>query len=635
MASRYGGYMGKWLDIDLTAGKTREYEVSDEYRRLYLGGKSLAARILYDATPRGVDPLGPENVLIVCTGPLTGSGGPCTSRFNATTKSPLSGTIVSSNCGGDFGIYLKRAGLDGIILRGKAESPVWVHIDEGSVEFRSADELWGLNTEETQEKLPAKAGKIVIGPAGENEVLYSAIISGERVLGRGGVGAVMGSKNLKAVTATGRSKVPIADEEKFKGAIKKWVGLLKKHPVTSEILPSYGTSVYINPCSETNTLPTRNFSSGHFEYANDISGETLAETKLTKNFGCLTCPIKCGRRVMVDEKEVKGPEYETMGLLGSNLGNRDLQKICDWNYIADLMGLDTISLGNTLGFAMELNERGLWGNGLSFGKTEGISDVIEDIAHRRGIGDDLAQGVRKLAEKYGGEEFAIHVKGLEIPSYEPRGAVGHGLGYAVADRGGCHIAGGYVIYFEANGPLTMDPLTTRSKPQFVALMQDILDAISSSGTCQFTSFTALPPALLRLGPTSRVAWVVAKVLEWSGPLIGLVTRHARVLFPFPVPVSAVPHVKILSTLTGMRVTLGDFITFGERSVNMARLYNVREGITVKDDTLPDRLTKEPQAGGTESVVPLKQMLRVYYRVRGWDERGLPKPRTLRNLGIRR
>ena len=564
MSSKYGGYTGKLLEIDLSTGDVAEFEVSDDLREMYLGSKGLAARILYDTVPKGADPLGPDNVLIVNTGPLVGSGAPCTSRFNVSTKSPLTGGALSSNCGGNFGLFLKKAGLDGIVIKGKAERPTWISIEDGEVELNDASGLWGLDTEQTQEKLPKGTGKMVIGPAGDNWVRYACIISQERAAGRGGAGAVMGSKNIKAITARGKSKVPVARPEKFKADVKKWIHILQEHPATGEMMPTYGTPAFLNRCNATNTLPTHNFKRGSFEKADAVSGETMAETVLTSNFGCTSCVIKCGRRVMVDGKDVKGPEFETLGLLGPNIENADLPKICEWNYQADLMGMDTISLGNTLGFAMELTEKGLLDSDLEFGKAEGISKVIEDIAYKRGLGADLAEGVKRMSEKYGGKDFAMQVKGMEFASYEPRGAVGHGLGYAVSNRGGCHIAGGYMIYLEANGPLTMDPLTTHAKPQLTALMQILLDALSDAGSCQFTAFTAVPKQALALQPSGFLYRVLAKSLEVLGPAISLMLKYPQVL-NFVPPMELLQHPKAISDLTDMRLTFGKYIMVGQRT----------------------------------------------------------------------
>jgi len=633
MGSKYGGYMGRFLDIDLSTATVKDYEISDEMLELYLGGKGLATRILYDTTPAGVDPLGPDNVLIVNTGPLVGSSASSCNRFNVTTKSPLTGTAFSSNSGGNIGLYLKRAGVDGIIIRGKAEKPTWIHIKDGMVELLDASDLWGLDTQETQARLPAKTGKMVIGPAGENGVLYACIISQERAAGRGGVGAVMGSKNLKALTATGSAKVPVANTEKFKADIKKWAKLLQDHPTTGEMMPKFGTSIFVNRCNVTNCMPTHNFKRGTFEHAEEVSGEVMAETLLEKNFGCTGCVVKCGRHVKVGDKVVKGPEYETLALLGPNIENTDLEKLCEWNYKADLMGLDTVSLGNTLGFAMELNEKGLWDSGLEFGKIEGISELIEDIAHRRGVGDELADGVKRLSEKYGGKEFAIQVKGLELPGYDPRGAIGHGLGYAVANRGGCHLGGGYMVYVEATGPLTMDPLTTHAKPQFTAFLTTYLDSVSVAGSCSFTAWTMFPKQVIALNPSGAIYRVIAKATEAIGPTLSLILKYPRML-AFVPPMVVLPHPKALKDLTGMKMTWGRFLEAGERCYLIERLYNFREGITGEQDTLPRRLTDELQTADPRSRVPLSKMLPVYYRTKGLDSHGAPKPKTLERLGVR-
>jgi aldehyde:ferredoxin oxidoreductase len=632
MSTRYGGYMGKYLQIDLSNGQVTDFPITDEILEQYLGNKGVATRMLYDNLPAGTDPLAPENLLIVNTGPLTGSGAPCTSRFNVTTKSPLTGGILSSNCGGNFGMFLKRAGL-GIIIKGRADRPTWIHIEDGKVELKDASDLWGLDTEETQARLPKGTGKMVIGPAGENAVAYSCIISQERAAGRGGAGAVMGSKNVKAITAKGKAKVPVSYPDKFQKDVKKWIKILKKHPSTGEMMPAYGTAVFVNLCNATNTMPTHNFARGSIEGADAVGGETLADTLLTKNFGCASCVIKCGRRVDVEGHDVKGPEYETLGLLGPNLENLDLAKICEWNYKADLVGLDTISLGNVLGFAMELKEKGIVDWPLEFGKVEGITGLIEDIAYRRGIGKELAEGVRRMSEKYGGKDFAMHVKGMELASYEPRGAVGHGLGYAVANRGGCHIGGGYMIYFEANGPLTMDPLTTRAKPHFAALMQILLDSLSIAGSCQFTAFTAIPPLLLKLQPSSLLYRVVAKSLEFFGPAVALMLAYPKAL-AFVPPMDLLQHPKAIADLTGMKMTFGNYVMAGQRTYIIERLFNQREGITGEADTLPKRLTDEPQTSDPNSKVPLGKMLPVYYKLRGLDSRGAPTPHTLEKLGVR-
>ncbi|MDY6959207.1 MAG: aldehyde ferredoxin oxidoreductase family protein, partial [Halobacteriota archaeon] len=474
-----GGYMGKILDVDLSTGTIGNYNISDETRKLYVGGKGLGARLLFDNTERGIDPLSPDNVLIITTGPLTGTNAPSSSRFNVSTKSPLTGAIASSSCGGDFGNHLKKAGYDGIIIRGKAKGPVFLEIDNDSVVINEGSELWGLETDELLENVAGEENKgvLTIGPAGENLVLYASIIaprpSPKRsgIAGRCGVGAVMGSKNLKAIVTSGNKKVPIAKPKKFKKRVKGQFDSLKKSTGIA-MYSEYGTANLINPINAHNALPTRNFKLGSFKKAEAISGERLAEKYLVKNSGCTACTIKCGRVVKYEGREVKGPEYETLALFGANLDIDDMDKIIEWNYICDQMGMDTISCAQTIAFAMELSENGLLATGLAFGITDNISETLSDIAYRKGIGNDLADGVRALSLKYGGDEYAIHSKGLELPGYNPSYCVGQGLSYATTNRGGCHM-GGYVIALEAMGPLVVDPFSIRAKPELTVMFQNL------------------------------------------------------------------------------------------------------------------------------------------------------------------
>ena len=629
------GYMGQVLDVNLSSGRIICYELPEKMLKLYVGNKGLANRLLYEMTEPGIDPLGPDNLLIVSTSPLTGAGAPSSSRFNVTTKSPLTGGLADSNCGGNFGVFLKRAGYDVLIVRGKAASPVYLEINEEAVNVKDASGLWGLDSEVTQEKLPKRTGKIVIGPAGENLVKYACIVSEERVAGRGGVGAVMGSKNLKAVVTGGSRKPRIFDGIAFKEACSEWRELLKDHPTTGQELPAYGTAINVNRTNATNTLPTRNFKFGQFEYADDVSGETLAEKYLVKNIGCYGCPVNCGRQVNVDGKNVKGPEYETLGMMGPNLYINDLQAINEWNRQADLLGMDTISLGGTLAFVMEAAERGLLKSDLAFGKTDKISKAIEDIAYRRGLGNDMAEGSRFLAQKYGGSEFSINSKGLELAAYEPRGAVGHGLGYAVATRGGCHIGGGYVVYFEANGPINVDPLTATGKAGLVVFNQAALEAISTLGSCIFTSYTLAPEAVTKLYSESQLfSGIVNMSLTYTSSLLAKFIHSPKDIIPDKYFHYLFPHTKAYTHCTGIRMSSADFFKLGQRTNNISRLYNLREGMGRSDDSLPYRLTDELQRSEEpNSKVPIDKMLPQYYKLKGWDKNGVPTKETLSILEI--
>ena len=377
MASKYKGYMGKILDVNLSSGKIGTFELSDQDRERFVGGRFISTKIMLDELKPGIDPLSPDNILIVMTSPLTGTGAPSTSRFDVSAKSPQTGAIGHSNSGGNFGMHLKRAGWDGVIIRGKADHPVYIDITDDVVKIMDAAKLWGMNTEETQQAMgDKKAGKLVIGPAGENLVKYAIIVSQERVHGRSGMGAVMGSKNLKGIVAKGTQKIELYDPEGFKKTIRKWVSMLKAHPATGVMAPRYGTSGFLISLSDHHALPTKNFSSGTFKDAKMLTGQTLAETRLVKNAGCVSCPIRCARVVNINGREVKGPEYEVLCLLGSNMLINDMDAIIQWNYELDLLGIDTISVGTVMGFAAELQEKGLWNSGVVFGKKDNISQIL-------------------------------------------------------------------------------------------------------------------------------------------------------------------------------------------------------------------------------------------------------------------
>lgn len=631
MASRLGGYAGRVLKIDLSTGETGEYPWSDEDRLEYLGGKIMAARILYDLLAPGTDPFGPENVLVVSTGPLSGTGAPCSSRFNVSALSPLTGLVASSNCGGDFGLFLKRAGYDAVVISGKSDKPVWLDIAEDQAALHDASELWGKTTSETQALLGDRSGKLVIGPAGEHLVRFAALFSGERAAGRAGLGAVMGAKNLKAIVARGTAKTEVKRAEKAKRIFKKWVKGLLAHPLTGRELPKFGTGFLLRRMQDRRLLATRNFKYGRFDAFEKVSGQTLAEKHLVKNAGCVTCPIHCGRVVEVDGKRVKGPELETLGLLGPNLDNSDLGAIIRWNYQLDELGLDTMSTGGVIGFAMELREKGLWDCGLEFGKIDALPSVFEDIAYRRGIGDVLAEGTRRMAEKFGGEEFAIHAKGLELAAYEPRGAVGHGLGYAVANRGGCHLNSGYLVLLEGLG-LRVNPYSTRSKAALNVMFQNLMEAVAAAGCCLFPLFMFTPGWLID-HPTNIITKCANLGMLFSGGFINwFVNYMPAALLPIHLP--GLPHTQALSAVLGVPFRLGNLKEIGERGYNLERLTNIRFGLSEKDDTLPKRLTDEQQVPGDDRTrVPLAAMKQEYYRIRGWDSAGVPTERKRKKLGL--
>lgn len=619
--------------IDLSRKKIERYPIREDLFKRCLGGKILGAQLLTELTNPHLDPFSENSIIIVNTGPMNGTGAPSSSRFNMTFKNVLTGGIASSNCGGQFGVMLKRAGFDGIIIKGRSDHPIYIEIIDGEIAIKDAAELWGLNTEEVQEKLPKSYGKLVIGPAGENLVHYACAASGERVAGRCGSGAVLGAKNIKAIVAFGTKMAEVYNKQKFDAYIKKWVVFIKNHPMTGSALPLYGSAGLVNKANASGALPTHNFTKGSFEYAEEISGETLAEKYLTRNSGCISCPIRCERRVMVNNKEVKGPEFETVGLFGSNINNMDLEFINIINYHADVLGMDTISLGGTLAFAMELQERGMADFGIHFGDTSNLIEVLNKIAHREGIYSELADGSKILSEKYGGKEFAIHAKGMELASYEPRKSVGMGLGYATSNRGGCHLNGGYLALMESVGILSIGSQTPIGKPELTIFLQNGMEAVSAAGFCFFTLQSIVPSFLFKLGPSSFITKFTGKAMLASHGLIGLMGK----LTPGILPINTMflfPHSKAIQLATGLRMTSGMLLDIGERGYNIERMYNLREGLTAADDNLPDRLTKVPQEPGRlDTVVNISAMMPVYYKARGWDKNGRPTNKILQKLGI--
>lgn len=635
MGTKYGGYMGKVLEIDLSAETVREYPWTDEQRELYLGGKIMAARILADLLTGQETALSAENPVVISTGPLTGTGAPSSARFNISSLSPQTEILASSNCGGSFGLHLKKAGYDAVILKGKCSSHKWLEIRGEEVHFHDADDLWGTKTSECQALLTEKMGttkfgKLCIGPAGENLVNYASVISDERAAGRTGMGAVLGYKNLKAIVASGSCATPVHDKEKTKEWIKTWIGYLQKHPLTGSQLPKMGTAGLVSSMQMRGLLSTRNYADGRFDDFEQVSGERLAEEFNITNKGCLTCPIRCARTVTVEDKNVKGPELETLGLLGGNIMNNDLQKILDWNYELDELGMDTISAANTISWAMEANEKGLWNCGLEFGKTDELSKIFDDIAHRRGIGDELAEGSKRLSQKYGGKEFAMHAKGLELAAYEPRRAVGQGLGYAVANRGGCHLNGGYAVILEGLG-LNVDPQTPKAKADLTMILQDLMEPISAAGQCLFTSY-AFFPAFLLTKPNGFLTKAVNAMVPHLGWAIRIINRFPRIA-AFHLPI--LHHTKIISYATGMKMDLGRYLEIGERGYTLERYINCKFGISAKDDKLPARLTDVPQDPKNPTTkVPLETMKKTYYKARGWDENGIPTEKTLKRLKIK-
>lgn len=622
------GYMGRVLMIDLSKRTFGEFPWTDKDRKRTLGGKIMAADILLHHITPEMQAFDEDNWLVITTGPLTGTGCPNTSRFNISTISPLTNILTSSNCGGDFGLTLKRAGYDAAIITGKSETPVHVHITTDNVEFLDASELWGTKTGEAQEKLKHYPGRLVIGPAGENKVLYACVFSNDRTAGRGGVGAVFGSKNLKAVTAFGTKLPEIFDEQALRELNVKWIKTLQNHPLTGRQLPKLGTAGLVSQMQAHSILATKNFSAGRYDGFEKVSGEELAEHHLVSNAACTTCVIRCARMCKVGEKIVKGPELETLGLLGPNILNDNIEAILRWNYELDELGMDTISCAGSVAFAMELAEKGVHDFGVHFGQIDNLSQMFEDIAYRRGEGNLLADGSRRMSQQFGGKEYAIHAKGMELAAYEPRHAVGHGLGYATANRGGCHLNAGYLVVLEGLG-LDVDSLTHHGKAALAIMLQNLMEAVSGCGSCLFTSYAVFPGFLVDK-PNWFVTKAILAVFPYVGPIVNLLSHFTKVA---QIPLPLLPHIKAVHLATGMRTTVASMLTWGAYGYNAERISNIILGQKADADTLPKRLTDELQdPNNPRTKVPLDKMRKVYYRGRGWKH-GIPTYHRLKTLGI--
>lgn len=624
------GYAGRVLEVDL---RTRSFffaPLDEEIARLYIGGKGYGTRLLYDRTEPGIDALGPENLLIFATGPLNGSVAPQSNRFAVICKSPLTGGIGNATCGGSFALGMKKAGIDILIIKNRADRRLRLEIDGDcdAVEFLDADDLWGKGTYATQKLLSRKHQHAVIGPAGENLVLFAGIVSNERIAGRTGVGAVMGSKLLKAVSVRGSRKLDMEDPEKFKAYTKEVRKLFEDHPVLGESMKRFGTGGIVNTTNGRNILPTRNFQKGHFDQAMNLSGEFIEDHELKGvKTSCIHCPVTCGRDVEVEGVGVvKGPEYETLALLGSNLEIGDIKKVSEWNYHADDLGMDTISLGATLSFAMELVERGMLDAKLHFGEQAGVTELIQDIGHRRGLGAELADGTKRLAAKYGGSEFAMHVKGLELSAYDPRGSFAQGVEYATTNRGGCHVQGAS-MYMESVGPLTINPQNLKLKADIPIMQQNIACAINSMVLCIFTTYGMIPKLVHELNPSSFTYRALAFAFEnMPGALLrGAMNIKGKPMLWFE---------KWLTYITGTTFSSGHLQEIGARIFNLERMYNLREGLTGADDTLPPRMLHESTFPGMDSGHPLHLLLPRYYKKRGWSADGVPLRRTLDKLQVR-
>ncbi len=587
------GWTGRILDIDLSTGIIRTQALDEEMARLYLGGRGLGARLLWDLVGPEVDPLAPANVLIFAAGPLTATGYQTSNRFSVSTKSPLTGTVLDANSGGFWGMQFKKTGYDALIVRGRAEKPVYIEIKPDGIQILDATALWGQRVRATTAALGQNNNRrnvLCIGPAGENLSRIAAIMNdGERSLARGGPGAVMGSKNLKAIVVEGKERPAIDDPEQFKFMMYEARKMIRQSPLTNQALPEFGTAVMMNIVNTIGALPTRNHQQTQFEGAEAISGEALTEKYLVRNESCWACPIGCTRVTKTDKSEGEGPEFESTWAFGAQCGNDDLAAIIEANGICNDLGIDTISAGSTIACAMELTEKGLLDSDLKFGAAQALAPLLEAMSARTGLGAELADGSARLAKKYGAPELSMSVKSLEMPAYDPRGMQGQGLLYATSNRGGCHMRGNMLGLEVLGLPKLIDRFQVQGKSSFVILHQNAAASIDSLVICKFTNMAVADEYFART----------------------------------------------LTAVTGVPYATGELIRVGERIWNLERLYNLREGFTAADDTLPPRLLNEPVGAGPSKgwVSKLEPMLREYYRSRGWDAQGVPNPAKLEELGL--
>ncbi len=588
------GWNGKILDVDLTTQTHTTRSLDSEMAHLFLGGRGLGARLLWDLVEPGVDPLSPENVLIFSTGPITASGSQTSNRFNVSSKSPLTGTILQANGDGWWGMQFKRTGYDALIVRGKAKTPVTIEITAKGVEIKDAGELWGKGVFETTQALGQdreNRNVLCIGPAGENLVRIASIMNDkERSVARGGPGAVMGSKLLKAIVVEGDREIKPADQDLFDFMFYETDKQLQSSPLTSQALPEFGTDVLMNVINDIGALPTRNFQQSQFDQADKISGEAITDATLVENQACWACPIICTRITKTKNgKQGEGPEFQTAWAFGAQCGIADLDAITEANYLCNDMGLDTISMGSTIGCAMELADKGLMKDGLGFGQADKLLDLIRDTAHRRGIGAEMAEGSYRMAEKLGAPELSMSVKKLELPAFDPRGMKGQGLTFATGNRGACHEMGNMLGPEVLALPRLIDRFATQGKAGIVSIRQDSAAVVDSLIYCKFTTMA----------------------------------------------VSEEFFARVLSAVTGEHFTADYLMTVGERVWTLERLFNIREGFTKADDTLPERMLNEPVPDGPSEghTVNLTPMLEEYYAFRGWDENGVPRPEKLKELSL--
>lgn len=596
----------KVLRVDLTTGKFADQQIPKEDLVRFMGGRGLAAKILYEENKPKIDAFDPENRLIIMTGPYTGTLGAFTGFYNVTTKSPLTGAILSAHSGGHWAPMFRKSGYDGIVFRGKSPKPVYLFLTDEGPELKDASDLWGKDVFETiavLEKRHEKAKAAVIGPGGEKLVRYAAIMNdNHRAAGRGGVGAVMGSKNLKAIVVHGTKEVPQADPEKLKETFKTATATVKEKAQT---MMKYGTSSVVAITGKAGTIPTRNFQTAYFPEFEKIGGDALINNHKTKDTACARCPTHCGNMTKAEkdyQAETEGPEYETLAMFGSNLGNTNLESIIMANHICNQYGIDTISCADTIACAIELFEKGILtekdtgGLKLTWGDHRTIVKLVELTAKQEGFGRLIGQGSRRLAAKYGpeAEKYAMNVKGMEFPGYDPRGIQGMSLAFATSTRGACHLRA--TMYVPELFQGVLDRFTVKGKAQPLKELQELFTVYDCMVLCKFGGRNAFANS-------------------WDNMVV------------------------LVNAATGHGYTIDELKRVGARAWTMERLFNLREGLTKKDDTLPERLFTTPihdgpSKGAVVNKADFDAELEAYYGFWGWDRNGVPTKDALDKLGLK-
>ena len=572
------GWMGRALEVDLASGACELVETPEQLRLLYVGGRGFGVRIIADRLAAGTDPLAPENMLVFAPGPLTGTRAYTSGRHAVVSKSPLTGTIFDCNAGGRFGVAIKSAGLDYIAITGRAASPVSLVIDGDHAAIEPAGNLWGANRSQVLAALSDRGSVACIGKAGERGALIAAIMHDRgSAAGRGGLGAVMGSKLLKAIVVRGERKVSVADEAAFARYLADLSRLLIASPVASKGLAQYGTASLVNLINYMRLMPTSNFRRSQFAAAEAVSGETIAQSYELRRTPCAACPIGCKRETR--GREV--PEYETIAMFGPNNDNADLEIIFEANRLCNEYGLDTISAGAAIASHAEVEGRRLRG--------EEILELVRQMGEGEAIGLELAQGAMRFTSARGRPGAAMQVKGLELPGYDPRGVLGLALGYATSNRGGCHLRA-YMVGPEIFGkPKLIDRTSWYGKAWLVAVAQNIFTAVDALVVCKFALFSAGEEEFANL----------------------------------------------LSAVTGVSYPSEDLVRVGERIWNLERVFNLREGFGAEDDTLPARFFDEDGDERTPRIdrAEFERVRAEYYQFRGWDSQGRPTEEKLRSLSL--